>query len=138
MSSWGFFAMLGLFPMVPGTATMAVGSPEFSAVVIRSGARTLTVSAPGAGSGDLYVQASSLDGAGPLGRPSFTLPLSGVTSLTLEMGPHPAADGFTTTAPRIQRRGQEELLTRGSLGGAESGRPGSNRHDQLGRLGLCH
>lgn len=40
MSSWALWAMIGLFPMVPGTTTMAVGSPEFTSVTIHAGART--------------------------------------------------------------------------------------------------
>ena len=97
MSSWGLWAMLGVFPMIPGTATMAVGSPEFTSVVLGSGGHRLTLSAPNPGGG-IYVQATSFDGQGPLGSPSFSLPVRGSASLELEMGSRPVGGAFSSTA----------------------------------------
>jgi putative alpha-1,2-mannosidase len=97
MSSWAFWAMIGLFPVTPGTATMAVGSPEFTAVTIGAGRHTVMIDAQGAGPDAPYVAATQIDGGGPLGRPSFEL-ATGHTILRLEMAHEPAANAFTSEA----------------------------------------
>ncbi|MEU6510090.1 lectin [Streptomyces sp. NPDC046942] len=63
MSAWYVWSALGLYPEIPGTADLALGSPLFTSAVVTSGGYTLTVNAPAASDGSPYVQALSLNGA---------------------------------------------------------------------------
>jgi predicted alpha-1,2-mannosidase len=67
MSAWVVFAMLGLYPMVPGSDVLAVGSPAFPHAVVRMPHGTLTIDAPGAARAP-YVAGLRVDGA-PSDRP---------------------------------------------------------------------
>ena len=64
MSAWYVWATLGLYPVLPGTDTMALHGPRFPEVVVRyaDGTRTLTVTGAGAAVDAPYVQALTLDG----------------------------------------------------------------------------
>lgn len=72
MSAWFVWSALGLYPMTPGTATLALGSPLFTEAVINSPALTapLTIEATGATAtdgtttGTPYVQGMTWQGAG--------------------------------------------------------------------------
>jgi len=89
MSSWAVFAMLGLYPEVPGTDTLALGSPVFSSVTFHlDGGKTATLEAPGAGAGARFVQDASLGGA-PLGQDHVGWSSIVGSTLELEMGAQP-------------------------------------------------
>ncbi|MEU2774808.1 glycoside hydrolase domain-containing protein, partial [Streptomyces sp. NPDC007162] len=62
MSAWYVWSALGLYPEIPGTADLAIGSPMFTSAVVTAGAHTLTVNAPAAADGSPYVQSLSLNG----------------------------------------------------------------------------
>ena len=63
-SALGAFAMLGMFPETPGSADMALNSPEFPLEIIHlANGKAITVNAPGADSAkNYYVQGMRLDG----------------------------------------------------------------------------
>ncbi|NUP54080.1 MAG: lectin [Catenulispora sp.] len=63
-SALGAFAMLGMFPETPGTADMALNSPEFPLELIHlANGKTITINAPGADSvHNFYVQNLRLNG----------------------------------------------------------------------------
>src|SRR6202034_2939370 len=63
LSAWFVWSALGLYPMTPGTADLALGSPLFprSEITLRPGA-TLTVLGAGAAPGAPYVQSATWDG----------------------------------------------------------------------------
>ncbi|MFI5931682.1 lectin [Actinoplanes sp. NPDC051494] len=64
MSAWYVWSALGMYPMTPGTADLALGSPLFTtATVALAGGGEITINAPAAATGAPYVQALSLDGA---------------------------------------------------------------------------
>jgi predicted alpha-1,2-mannosidase len=64
MSSWYVWSALGLYPEIPGTADLALGSPLFSeALVSEGGARTLRIQAPAAADSAPYVQSLTVDGS---------------------------------------------------------------------------
>ncbi|MEU0794972.1 lectin [Amycolatopsis sp. NPDC005961] len=64
MSAWYVFSALGFYPMTPGTADLALGSPLFTqAVVTLPSGNTLTVNAPAAADNAPYVQSASWNGA---------------------------------------------------------------------------
>ncbi|MDT5304382.1 MAG: hypothetical protein QOE48_45 [Mycobacterium sp.] len=62
-SSWYVWAAVGLYPIIPGTSTLAVNTPLFDRVEITLPAgKHIRVSAPGASSGFKYVEGLSIDG----------------------------------------------------------------------------
>ncbi|MGW4523693.1 lectin [Amycolatopsis sp. NPDC004378] len=64
MSAWYVFSALGFYPMTPGTADLALGSPLFTqAVVTLPSGTTLTVNAPAAADNAPYVQSASWNGS---------------------------------------------------------------------------
>jgi predicted alpha-1,2-mannosidase len=64
MSAWYVWSALGMYPMTPGTATLALGSPMFpSAAITLPGGGTLTITGAGASAGNPYVRAATWDGA---------------------------------------------------------------------------
>jgi predicted alpha-1,2-mannosidase len=63
-SAWYVLSALGLFPAVPGSGGLAIGSPMFSDVVVQlANGGVLHIMAPSAASDAPYVQAVSLDGS---------------------------------------------------------------------------
>jgi predicted alpha-1,2-mannosidase len=64
MSSWYVWSALGMYPETPGTANLALGSPEFTqeAITLPSG-NTLTINGSGAADNAPYVQSATWNGA---------------------------------------------------------------------------
>ena len=63
ISSWYVWAAIGLYPVTPGTANLAVASPLFPEVSVElASGHTLRLSAPDASSGTPYVHSLTLDG----------------------------------------------------------------------------
>jgi putative alpha-1,2-mannosidase len=63
MSAWYVWSALGLYPMTPGTATLALGSPLFSKTVIMlPSGQNLTIVGTAAATAAPYVQSATWDG----------------------------------------------------------------------------
>ncbi|RRA50030.1 glycoside hydrolase family 92 protein [Acidipila sp. EB88] len=66
MSSWGVFAMMGLYPEIPGRAEFVLGSPLFDRVVVHRAAGDVRIEAQRGAQGDaahaFYVDALLVDG----------------------------------------------------------------------------
>ena len=62
MSAWYVFGALGLYPEIPGTDVLALGSPLFPKATLRLGARRLTITARHAARDAPYVQRLAVDG----------------------------------------------------------------------------
>ncbi|SDM68800.1 GH92 family glycosyl hydrolase [Actinacidiphila guanduensis] len=63
MSSWYVFSALGLYPQVPSRADLVLSAPIFPKAVIHTGlGRTITVNAPKASAGNIYIQGLKVDG----------------------------------------------------------------------------
>ncbi len=63
MSSWYFWAGLGLYPEIPGVGGFTIGAPTFSNIVVKMGnGRTLTIRGENAGAGGTYIQSLKLNG----------------------------------------------------------------------------
>jgi predicted alpha-1,2-mannosidase len=63
MSAWYVWSALGMYPMTPGTATLALGSPLFPRAVIDLGSgRSLRIVGAGASPGRPYVRSATWDG----------------------------------------------------------------------------
>jgi putative alpha-1,2-mannosidase len=64
MSAWYVWSALGMYPMTPGTATLALGSPLFPSAVIDLGSgRSLHIVGADAGPDQPYVQSATWNGA---------------------------------------------------------------------------
>ncbi len=64
MSAWYVWSALGMYPMTPGTATLALGSPLFRRAVIDLGSgRTLRIVGTDASAGRPYVRSATWNGA---------------------------------------------------------------------------
>jgi predicted alpha-1,2-mannosidase len=64
MSAWYVWSALGMYPMTPGTATLALGSPMFTqAVITLPSGNTLTIDGNGAADDAPYVQSATWNGA---------------------------------------------------------------------------
>ena len=69
MTSFVVWSCLGLYPVTPGSAEYAIGSPVFpEAVVHLPGGKTFEIVAKGASEDNKYIQSATLDGK-PLTRP---------------------------------------------------------------------
>ena len=78
MSAWYVWAAIGMYPETPGTADLALGSPEFTQVVIAlPSGNTLTINAPAAADNAPYVQSATWNGAA---WNNAYLPTSAITS----------------------------------------------------------
>ncbi len=62
MSSWWVFGALGLYPAVPGTDVLAIGSPLFPTATLRVAHGTLTIRGVGARANHPYVTRLIVDG----------------------------------------------------------------------------
>ena len=59
MSAWYVWSALGMYPMTPGTSTLALGSPLFpQAVITLPSGSTLTIDGNGAATNAPYVQSA--------------------------------------------------------------------------------
>jgi putative alpha-1,2-mannosidase len=62
-SAWYVFSALGFYPVTPGTAEYALGSPLFTkATVTLSDGKELVINAPENGPGQVYVSSVKLNG----------------------------------------------------------------------------
>jgi predicted alpha-1,2-mannosidase len=78
MSAWYVWSALGMYPETPGTADLALGSPQFTQIVLTlPSGNTLTVNAPAAADNAPYVQSASWNGAA---WNNAYLPTSAITS----------------------------------------------------------
>ena len=94
LSSFVVFSSLGFYPVTPGKAEYAIGSPVFEKSTVRlSGGGTFTVLAPGASAERKYIVSATLDGK-PLTKPFLSHEdiVSGGT-LRLEMSDKPSSWG---------------------------------------------
>jgi predicted alpha-1,2-mannosidase len=93
LSAWYVWSALGLYPMTPGTADLALGSPVFPrSVITLSSGRALVILGAGAAPGAPYVQAATWGGRSwnRAYAPRTALTSGGTLRFTLGTGP--AAD----------------------------------------------
>ena len=63
LSSWYVWAAIGLYPVTPGTANLAISSPLFPRVTVTlPSGRSLTIDAPGASSDTRYIRSLEVRG----------------------------------------------------------------------------
>lgn len=71
MSAWYVLASLGIYHAAPGAPVYELNSPAFPSIALRTGARTLAISAPGASALAPYVSSAALNGR-PVARTYLT------------------------------------------------------------------
>ena len=102
MSAWFVWSALGMYPMTPGTATLALGSPLFPrAVITLPSGHTLTIVGKGAADPAPYVQAASWNGStwDKAYAPASAITQGGTLSYTLGILPDRAWASGASTAP---------------------------------------
>jgi len=118
MSAWYVWSALGMYPMTPGTADLALGSPMFTqAVIALPSGGTLTINGNGAAGNAPYVQSATWNGAawnnayappGAItggGTLSYTLGTSANTSWASAASAAPPSYPGNTIAPPSPRTG---------------------------------
>ena len=102
MSAWYVWSALGMYPMTPGTATLALGSPMFPQAVITlpSGA-TLTIDGIGAADSAPYVQSATWNGSAwaRAYAPAAAISSGGTLSFTLGTTANTAWASAASAAP---------------------------------------
>jgi putative alpha-1,2-mannosidase len=101
MSSWYLFGALGLYPAIPGTDVLVLGSPLFRNATLHLPGGAVTIEAPAAARKRPYVRGLELDG-GAVHQPwlSFSeLADGGKLSFALAAEPDPAWGSTADAAP---------------------------------------
>jgi len=102
LSAWYVWSALGVYPMTPGTADLALGSPVFprAQITLASG-RTLSILGAGAAPGAPYVQSATWDGRRWDGAyaPLASLTSGGTLRFTLGSAPSRWATGPDAAPP---------------------------------------
>ncbi len=62
MSSWYVFSALGMFPELPGSDVLVIGSPMFSKAIVHTSCGKITITAKGAAKDAAYVQSLTVNG----------------------------------------------------------------------------
>jgi len=85
MSAWAVWATLGLYPVLPGTDTLALHGPRFPRVVLHTadGTRTLTITGDGAADDAPYVLGTTVNGQALDGTRVRLADLAAATDATL-------------------------------------------------------
>jgi predicted alpha-1,2-mannosidase len=84
MSAWYVWSALGLYPEIPGTADLAIGSPLFPSAVVSTGRGTLTINAPAAADAAPYVQSLMVNGTAS--SLTYLPPITAATTLDFTLG----------------------------------------------------
>ncbi|HTU74303.1 MAG TPA: lectin [Trebonia sp.] len=118
MSAWYVWSALGMYPMTPGTATLALGSPLFTqAQITLPSGNTLTIDGNGAADNAPYVQSATWNGAAwnnayaPTsaitsgGTLSYTLGTAANDSWASSASAAPPSSNGSTVAPPSPRTG---------------------------------
>ena len=102
MSSWFVWSALGMYPMTPGTSTLALGSPMFTqATITLPAGSTLTIDGNGAADNAPYVQSATWNGS-PWDNayaPSGAIASGGTLSYTLGTSPATSWASASSAAP---------------------------------------
>jgi predicted alpha-1,2-mannosidase len=102
MSAWYVWSALGMYPMTPGTATLALGSPVFTeAQITLPSGNTLTIDGTGAADNAPYVQSATWNGSAwnNAYAPASAIASGGTLSYTLGTSPNGSWASSPSEAP---------------------------------------
>ncbi len=131
MSSWYVWAALGMYPAVPGTSDLVLGSPLFpQAVVTLPGGATLTINAPAAQAAAPYVQSMQYNGAvwDRNYLPPAALTAGGTIDVVLAGTPNTTRGTGAQAAPPSY--GGNAVAAADNAGSSADSAPGSSNYDQ--------
>ncbi|MEU8331394.1 GH92 family glycosyl hydrolase [Micromonospora sp. NPDC048839] len=131
MSSWYVWAALGMYPAVPGTADLVLGSPLFpQAVVTLPSGATWTINAPAAQASTPYIQSMQYNGSGwnKAYLPPAALTAGGTFDLDLAATPNTTWAAGADAAPPSY--GANAVAAANNAGSSADGSPGSSNYDQ--------
>jgi putative alpha-1,2-mannosidase len=142
MSSWLVWSALGAYPETAGSATVALGSPEFSQIAIHLGnGNTITESAPQAAKSAPYVQSMMVNGQSWNNAylPASLFSKGGTVDWTLGTTPNTSFASDVSDAPPSNTAGLDPAL--GSVAGPDGASqevltPGSSTTLTLGAQSL--
>ena len=100
LSAWYVWGALGLYPAVPGVGGLAIASPLFPSVTIRTGLGRLRIEAPAARTDRPYVHALRLDGRAYAKAWLPVSALRGARTLHFDLRSEPAKDWATSVGAR--------------------------------------
>ncbi|WP_439658713.1 GH92 family glycosyl hydrolase [Lentzea sp. HUAS TT2] len=111
-SSWYVWAALGLYPATPGTSDLAVHSPLFPRIVLDLPGRDLTINAPKASAGAMYVHDLNLNGRDHerTGLPRDLIGTGGKLDFDLRTTPDLRWATDADEAPPSYRDGEHDFL----------------------------
>lgn len=93
MSAWWLFSALGFYPLAVGSGDYTVGSPVFDRATVHLASGDLTITAPGASDGQVYVAGLTVDGE-PVAGPTLDGDLlRGASTLAFTMSDEPSTWG---------------------------------------------
>ncbi|MPZ82791.1 MAG: hypothetical protein GEV28_21260 [Actinophytocola sp.] len=113
LSSWYVWSVLGMYPITPGTADLALGSPLFPRAVVHSGnGTTITINGRGAAPDAPYVQELKVNGsAWPKSYlPSSLIERGGTLDFTLGTAPNMDWATGANAAPPSYSDGQKSTI----------------------------
>ncbi|MEV0425670.1 GH92 family glycosyl hydrolase [Micromonospora sp. NPDC050495] len=131
MSSWYVWAALGMYPAVPGTADLVLGSPLFpQAVLTLPGGATLTVNAPAAQASAPFVQSMQYNGAtwNRAYLPTTALTAGGTLDVALGTTANPTWAADAAAAPPSYDT--NAVAAADNAGSSADGAPGGSNYDQ--------
>ncbi|MFI7209834.1 GH92 family glycosyl hydrolase [Micromonospora maritima] len=131
MSSWYVWAALGMYPAVPGTADLVLGSPLFpQTVVTLPSGTTLTINAPAAQASAPFIQSMQYNGSSwdKAYLPPTALTAGGTIDLTLASTPNTAWAAGADGAPPSY--GTNAVAAADNAGSSADSFPGSSNYDQ--------
>jgi predicted alpha-1,2-mannosidase len=102
MSAWYVWSALGMYPMTPGTSTLALGSPMFTeAQITLPSGNTLTIDGNGAADDAPYVQSATWNGSAwnDAYAPTSAVTSGGTLSYTLGTSPNESWASSASAAP---------------------------------------
>lgn len=113
MSSWYVWSALGMIPVTPGRADLALGSPLFKQAVIRLGnGGTIQVNAPAAAENAPYVSGVQLNGQpySSTALPESIVSRGGTLDFSLSSTPNTTWGTGTSDAPPSYQTGQDPAI----------------------------
>ncbi|HTV39964.1 MAG TPA: GH92 family glycosyl hydrolase [Candidatus Sulfotelmatobacter sp.] len=109
MSSWYLFAALGMYPELPGSDILVLGSPLFPKAVIHTQTGDITITATGAGKDSPFVQSLTVNGQ-PWTKPWLRfsdIKHNGTMDYTLSTTPNTTWGADPSDAPPSYNGGSE-------------------------------
>ncbi|MGC5310264.1 GH92 family glycosyl hydrolase [Micromonospora zamorensis] len=131
MSSWYVWAALGMYPAVPGTADLVLGSPLFpQAVVTLPGGATLNINAPAAQASAPYVQSMNYNSSNwnRAHMPTAALTAGGTIDLVLAGTPNTTWAAGADAAPPSY--GTNAVAAANNTGSSADNSFGASNYDQ--------